>query len=123
MAKKLKVELGQSNHRERTFLKLLKKTEEFGEQAGQLEQEYDKLYANGDDTLNLSNEQKFIEVSNKIQIPVLDLSIIKIQQQEGNGDTSTSNDQSGQYEENEDELGQPVEQDINEVDADIHDIA
>jgi len=123
MAKKLKVELGQSNHRERTFLKLLKKTEEFGEQAGQLEQEYDKLYANGDDTLNLSNEQKFIEVSNKIQIPMLDLSIIKIQQQEGNGDTSTSNDQSGQYEENEDELGQPVEQDINEVDADIHDIA
>lgn len=110
MAKKLKVELGQSNHRERTFLKLLKKTEEFGEQAGQLEQEYDKLYANGDDALNLSNEQKFIEVSNKIQIPMLDLSIIKIQQQEGNGDTSTSNDQSAQYEENDDdELGQPLE--------------
>lgn len=123
MAKKLKVELGQSNHRERTFLKLLKKTEEFGEQAGQLEQEYDKLYNNGDDTLNLSNEQKFIEVANKIQIPMLDLSIIKIQQQEGNGDTSTSNDQSGQYEENEDELGHPLEQDINDVDADIHDIA
>jgi len=56
MSKKLKVELGQSNHRERTFLKLLKKTEEFGEQAAQLEQEYDKLYSNGDDTLNLSNE-------------------------------------------------------------------
>ena len=110
MAKKLKVELGQSNHRERTFLKLLKKTEEFGEQAGQLEQEYDKLYSNGDDALNLSNEQKFIEVSNKIQIPMLDLSIIKIQQQEGNGDTSTSNDQSAQYEENDDdELGQPFE--------------
>ena len=127
MAKKLKVELGQSNHRERTFLKLLKKTEEFGEQAGQLEQEYEKLYNNGDETLNLSNEQKFIEVVNKIQIPMLDLSIIKIQQQEGAGDTSTSNDQSagtGQYEENEeDELGHPLEQDINDVDADIHDIA
>ena len=57
MSKKLKVELSQSNHRERTFLKLLKKTEEFGEQAAQLEQEYDKLYANGgDDALNLTNE-------------------------------------------------------------------
>lgn len=31
MSKKLKNELGQSNHRERTFLKLLKKTDEFGE--------------------------------------------------------------------------------------------
>jgi hypothetical protein len=57
-------------------LKLLKKTNEFGEQAEQLEQEYDKLYDNGDD---LSGEQKFIEVSNKIQIPMLDLSIIHIQ--------------------------------------------
>lgn len=37
MSKKLKAELAQSNHRERTFLKLLKKTEEFGEQAKQLE--------------------------------------------------------------------------------------
>ena len=44
MSKKLKVELSQSNQRERTFLKLLKKTQEFGEQAAQLEQEYDKLY-------------------------------------------------------------------------------
>jgi pantothenate kinase len=33
MAKKLKMELSQSNHRERTFLKLLKKTAEFGDQA------------------------------------------------------------------------------------------
>jgi len=123
MAKKLKVELGQSNHRERTFLKLLKKTEEFGEQAGQLEQEYDKLYANGDDTLNLRDEQKFIEGPNKIQIPMLDLSIIKIQQQEGNGDTSTSNDQSAQYEDEGDELGHPMEHDINDLDPDIHDIA
>lgn len=44
MSKKLKTELSQSNHRERTFLKLLKKTDEFGDQAKQLEEEYDKLY-------------------------------------------------------------------------------
>jgi hypothetical protein len=37
MSKKLKGELSQSNHRERTFLKLLKKTNEFGDQATQLE--------------------------------------------------------------------------------------
>lgn len=67
----------QSNNRERTFLKLLKKTSEFGEQAAQLEQEYDKLYLSED------IEQKFIEVTNnKISIPMLDLSIIKIQQEE-----------------------------------------
>lgn len=52
-----------------------------------MEQEYDKLYDNGDD---LSGEQKFIEVCNKIQIPMLDLSIIHIQQQEGEGETSNS---------------------------------
>jgi len=72
-SKKLKAELMQSNNRERTFLKLLKKTSEFGEQAAQLEQEYDKLYLSDD------IEQKFIEVTNnKISIPMLDLSIIKI---------------------------------------------
>jgi hypothetical protein len=49
MSKKYKGELAQSNHRERTFLKLLKKTAEFGEQATQLELEYDKLYENNDD--------------------------------------------------------------------------
>ena len=80
MSKKLKVELSQSNHRERTFLKLLKKTAEFGEQAAQLEKEYDKLYENGENEFNLSNEQKFIDVtSRKIPIPMLDLSIIHIQ--------------------------------------------
>jgi len=77
--KKLKLELSQSNHRERTFLKLLKKTDEFGEQAAQLEQEYDKLYEQGETQFNLSNEQKFIEVANQVQIPMLDLSIIHIQ--------------------------------------------
>lgn len=79
MSKKLKVELSQSNHRERTFLKLLKKTSEFGEQATQLEKEYDKLYENGQNEFNLNDEQKFIEVSSKkIPIPMLDLSIIYI---------------------------------------------
>lgn len=61
-AKKLKVELGQSNHRERTFLGLLKKTNEYGEQAAQLELEYEKLYKSGDNLYNFNNEQRFIEV-------------------------------------------------------------
>ena len=79
-AKKLKAELQQSNHRERTFLKLLKKTNEFGEQAEQLEKEYEKLAESGENEFNLSNEQKFIEVQNNVQLPMLDLSIIHIQQ-------------------------------------------
>ena len=65
-AKKLKSELQQSNHRERTFLKLLKKTQEYGEQADQLEKEYDKLYESGEAEFNLSNEPRFIEVGNKV---------------------------------------------------------
>ena len=93
MCKKLKLELSQSNHRERTFLKLLKKTDEFGAQAEQLEQEYDKLYEQGEYQFNLSNEQKFIEVCNKIQIPMLDLSIIHIQQQEGDDESSATGNQ------------------------------
>lgn len=43
-----------------------------------LEQEYDKLYEQGEEQYNLSNTQKFIEVHNNIQIPKLDLSIIHI---------------------------------------------
>jgi len=68
----------------------LKKTEEFGEQAKQLELEYDKLYAQGENQFNLTNSQKFIEVANQIKIPMLDLSIIHIQQQEGDGDSSSA---------------------------------
>jgi len=120
MAKKLKVELSQSNHRERTFLKLLKKTQEFGEQAAQLEKEYDKLYEQGENEFNLSNEQKFIEVNgvaDKIQIPMLDLSIIHVQQQEGDGDdtTTTNNDESakpGQGPDDEDGEGEDLDEDI-----------
>lgn len=77
-SKKLKAELYQSNHRERTFLNLLKNTQEYGEQAKLLEKEYDKLYEQGEEQYNLSNTQKYIEVHNKIQIPMLDLSIIHI---------------------------------------------
>ena len=43
MASKLKVELKNSNDRERAFLHLLKQTDEFGEQARELEKEYDNL--------------------------------------------------------------------------------
>lgn len=43
MASKLKVELKNSNDRERAFLHLLKQTNEFGEQAKELEQEYNSL--------------------------------------------------------------------------------
>ena len=43
ISKKLKVELNNSNDRERAFLHLLKQTEEFGEQAQELEKEYDRL--------------------------------------------------------------------------------
>jgi hypothetical protein len=45
---------------------LLKKTEEFGDQAKQLEEEYDKLYEQGETNFNLSNSQKFIEVAKGI---------------------------------------------------------
>ena len=88
--KKLKAELFQSNHRERTFLSLLKQTQEYGDQAKLLEKEYDKLYEQGEEQYNLSNSQKFIEVNGgQVQIPMLDLSIIHIQQQEGLNDGSS----------------------------------
>jgi len=39
----MKVELKQSGQRERTFLKLLKRTSEYGEQAAKLELEYERV--------------------------------------------------------------------------------
>lgn len=42
--KKLQADLQQSNQRERTFLKLLKKTDQYRAQAEQLEQEYNKVF-------------------------------------------------------------------------------
>ena len=50
--KRVKVELGQSNQREQTFLRLLKKTKEFGDQADLLESDYKQLYSeNAEDAL------------------------------------------------------------------------
>lgn len=76
-------------------MSLLKKTKEYGEQAKYIEAEYEKMYEQGEADYNLSNSQKFIEVANKIQIPMLDLSIIHVQQQEGQGDSSSTSNQPG----------------------------
>jgi len=90
--KKLRTELKQSNERERTFLRLLKKTSEYGAQATRLEKEYDLLIKedlriNGGLTLeNLivdSAEKRNIkpEIIDKgrgIKIPKLDFSRIYI---------------------------------------------
>lgn len=83
--KKMKVELKQSNQRERTFLKLLKKTKEFGDQAAKLELEYDKLFnqENGSDniaSLIIDSNNKEVEMIDKggVKIPKLDLSSIYI---------------------------------------------
>ena len=58
--KKMKVELKQSNQRERTFLKLLKRTHEYGEQAIKLEAEYDRVVKE-DQRLGLSVENLIID--------------------------------------------------------------
>lgn len=85
--KKMKVELKQSNTRERTFLKLLKRTQEYGDQATKLEQEYDRLFKE-DQRLGLSVENLVIDSNDKrepelidkggVKIPKLDLSSIFI---------------------------------------------
>lgn len=62
MASKLKVELKNSNDRERAFLHLLKQTDEFGEQARELEKEYDNLMEQSEQQFNLTGQRKFIEV-------------------------------------------------------------
>ena len=93
--KKIRTELKQSNERERTFLKLLKKTSEYGAQAAKLEVEYDRLIKedlrmNGGMTLeNLvidSAEKRFlkpeiIDMGRGIKIPKLDFSSIYIQRE------------------------------------------
>ena len=83
--KKIKVELKQSNQRERTFLKLLKKTKEFGDQASKLEMEYDRLFNNDSkgDTLEaflIDSSAKRGQVIERggVKIPKLDLSSIYI---------------------------------------------
>ena len=86
--KKMKVELKQSNQREKTFLKLLKKTSEFGEQAEKLEQEYERLFStdNKSDPLQaflLDSRNKENEAIEKggVRIPKLDLTSIYIQRE------------------------------------------
>lgn len=91
--KKLKSELQQSNQRERTFLKLLKKTSEYGEQANRLEAEYDRLFT--EDGLSkdpaIGGPGAVIEVGKSgISIPKLDLSVIYMQQQAAETDQEES---------------------------------
>ena len=62
--KKMKVELKQSNQRERTFLKLLKRTHEYGEQAVKLEAEYDRVVKE-DQRLGLSVENLIIDSNDR----------------------------------------------------------
>lgn len=79
--KKLKSELQQSNQRERTFLKLLKKTKEYGDQADRLEKEYDRLFT--EDGLSkdpaIGGPGAVVERCG-VSIPKLDLSVIYMQQ-------------------------------------------
>ena len=91
--KKLRTELKQSNERERTFLKLLKKTNEYGAQAAKLEIEYDRLIKEDlklnsgitlDNLIVDSSEKRYIkpEIIDKgrvIKITKLDFSSIYIQ--------------------------------------------
>ena len=86
----MKVELKQSNTRERTFLKLLKRTQEYGDQATKLELEYDRLFKE-DQRLGLSVENLIIDSNDRrepelidkggVKIPKLDLSSIFIQRE------------------------------------------
>ena len=98
--KKLKSELQQSNQRERTFLKLLKKTNEYGEQAHRLEKEYDRLFT--EDGLSkdpaIGGPGAVVERGG-VTIPKLDFSVIYMQREQhsedGNEDTNNEggNDQ------------------------------
>lgn len=85
---KIKHELTQSNERERTFLKLLKKTSEFGEQASVLEKEYEKLFDENDIQLNYldsddKKQGKEAEIIEKcgVKMKKLDLSTINNQRE------------------------------------------
>ena len=119
--KKMKVELKQSNQRERTFLKLLKRTQEYGEQAVKLEAEYDRVIKE-DQRLGLSVENLIIDSNDRrepelmdkggVQIPKLDLTSIFIQREAlpskpGNGDQgSDDSDSYGGETNNDDESSQ-----------------
>lgn len=75
--KKLKSELQQSNQRERTFLKLLKKTKEYGDQASRLEKEYDRLFTeDGESKDPAIGGPGAVVQKGDIAIPKLDFSVI-----------------------------------------------
>lgn len=82
--KKLKAELQQSNQRERTFLKLLKKTKEYGDQATRLEKEYDRLFT--EDGLSkdpqIGGPGAVIQTNTGVEIPKLDFSVIYLQREQ-----------------------------------------
>lgn len=77
--KRLREELQQSNQRERTFLKLLKRTDQFGAQAESLEKEYEKLFNEEGQSKDpeLGGAAAVVQVGAHC-IPKLDLSIIYI---------------------------------------------
>ena len=93
--KKLRNEICQSNEREKTFLKLLKKTSEYGSQAAKLEMEYDRLKqedlrVNGgvslDNLIVDTNDRRqrhpeYIDKGRGVKIPKLDFSSIYIQRE------------------------------------------
>ena len=99
--KKLRAELQQSNQRERTFIKLLKKTEQYRGQAEQLEQQYDKLFTEEGHSKDpeIGGQGATIEIGD-IRMPKLNLSVIHVQQQAQQKqmievDSETSSEQSG----------------------------
>lgn len=82
--KKLKHELVQSGSREKQFLQLLKKTEEFGKEAYELENEFDAILRRIESEYSLKRgDKKYIQVKGKhddvVKIPKLDLDIIRYQ--------------------------------------------
>ena len=75
--KRLRVELQQSNQRERTFLKLLKKTKEYAEQASKLELEYDRLFTEDGISKDPAIAGRAATVQKgDVTIPKLDLSVV-----------------------------------------------
>ena len=85
MNKKLKYELMQSGTREKQFLSLLKKTQEYGKEAEELESEFEGILDRIEAEYSLRRaENKFVEIKGKhdqsVRIPRLDLGIIRYHQ-------------------------------------------
>ena len=95
--KKLKSELQQSNQRERTFLKLLKKTNEYGDQAHRLEKEYDRLFT--EDGLSkdpaIGGAGAVVERGG-VTIPKLDFSVIYMQREQVSDAEHEESNEAGQ---------------------------